>query len=433
MLSTILYFILALGILVFVHELGHFLVAKKAGIRVERFSLGFPPKMIGVQVGETEYCLSWIPLGGYVKVAGMADVGNEETTGEPWEYPSKSVGVRMAVIAAGPFMNFVFAFVALLGLFLAFGQDTIDSTAVTAAPESVAAVAGVEYGDRIVRIDGQAVRYMHEVFERLEDSDARGVQLDIERDGQTVGLEVPAAGGQGYGLQPLHPTLVGSVEPNRPAAAAGLQLGDRIVEVAGQPVLSWDQMSTEIRRYPARSITLAWERDGRRMETEITPEAYPAGTDTVGLIGIGVHYARADVGFGEAIIRAGQGVVRFSLVILDVLGGLFADERYKELGGPLLIAQMAGQTAERGMDQYLSFLAMLSVNLAILNLLPIPVLDGGHLVFLILEAVRRRPLAGRGREVVQQIGLLIMLSIMVLVFYNDLNRMLFPYISSLFE
>ena len=432
MFSTIIYFILALGILVFVHELGHFLVAKKAGIRVERFSLGFPPKMIGVQVGETEYCLSWIPLGGYVKVAGMADVGNEKTTGAPWEYPSKPVGVRMAVIAAGPFMNFVFAFVALVGLFLAFGQDTIDSTAVYPLPDSVAAAAGVEYGDRIVRIDGQAVRYMHEVSERLEDSGAQGVQLDVERDRRVIGLEL-AAGEAGYGLQFLRPTLVGSIEPGRPAAAADLQLGDRIVEVGGQSVLSWDEMSTEIRRYPGQPITLVWERDGQRMEREITPDAYPAGADTVGLIGIGAHYARVEVGFGEAVVRAGQTVLRFSLVILDVLGGLFADERYKELGGPLLIAQMAGQTAERGMDQYISFLAMLSVNLAILNLLPIPVLDGGHLVFLILEAVRRRPLSGRGREVVQQIGLVIMLSIMVLVFYNDLNRMLFPYISALFD
>ena len=130
MISSILYFLLALGILVFVHELGHFLVAKWAGIRVERFSLGYPPKIFGFTYGETEYCISWIPFGGYVKVAGMADVGNEESSGEPWEFPSKPISVRMAVIAAGPVMNFVFAFVAYFAMFAAFGVDTVQSTSV---------------------------------------------------------------------------------------------------------------------------------------------------------------------------------------------------------------------------------------------------------------------------------------------------------------
>ena len=167
-ITDILWFIIALGVLVFVHELGHFLVAKKAGIRVERFSLGFPPKMVGIQVGETEYCLSWIPLGGYVKVAGMADVGSEETTGAPWEYPSKSIPVRMAVIAAGPFMNFSFAFLILVALYLSYGIPTIPSTSIMPQEGSVSARAGMQRGDRIVSLGGSQVGNEYELVRALE-------------------------------------------------------------------------------------------------------------------------------------------------------------------------------------------------------------------------------------------------------------------------
>ena len=156
-LSTIAAFLIALGVLVFVHELGHFLVAKWSGIRVERFSLGYPPKMVGFTYGETEYCISWIPFGGYVKVAGMADVGSEETTGEEWEFPSKSIGIRMAVIAAGPLMNFLFAFAALIFLFNAYGIDTFDSTRITPRADSLASQVGIARSDRVLTVDGQRV------------------------------------------------------------------------------------------------------------------------------------------------------------------------------------------------------------------------------------------------------------------------------------
>ena len=153
-LNTIASFLIALGVLVFVHELGHFAVAKWAGIKVERFSVGYPPKIFGFTYGETEYCISWVPFSGYVKVAGMADVGNEETSGEPWEFPSKTIGVRMAVIAAGPLMNFLFAFAALVFLFSAYGVETFDSTRVTPQDDSIAVEVGIERGDRIVAVDG---------------------------------------------------------------------------------------------------------------------------------------------------------------------------------------------------------------------------------------------------------------------------------------
>ncbi len=434
MIMTILSFLVALGVLVFVHELGHFLVAKWSGIRVERFSLGYPPKMIGFTWGETEYCLSWIPFGGYVKVAGMADVGSEEGVGEPWEFPSKSIWIRMAVIAAGPFMNFLFAFVVLIFLFQVYGVDTFEGTQVNPLENSIAAEVGLLRGDRVLSVGGEKVRDAHSLAEALESAATSGTRIEIERQGTALSLYLPAVGSEGYGLRLMRPTTVGQVVSDMPAATLDLQPGDQIVEVAGEPVASWTQMSIEIRRHADREIALVWERDGRRLQGLITPKGFADGDSVVGRIGISPQESRHFVGFSRAVVLSAVGVYNSSGLILDFLGQLIQGDRSTdELGGPLRIAQIAGQTAEQGLNSFLSFLAMLSVNLAIINLLPIPVLDGGHLTFLILEAIMRRPLSARQREVFQQVGLVIMLSIMVLVTFNDLNQMVFHHIVELFE
>lgn len=426
MISTLLYFIVALGLLVFVHELGHFLVAKRAGIRVERFSLGYPPKMIGITIGETEYCISWIPFGGYVKVAGMADVGTADTSGAPWEFPSKPIWVRMAVIAAGPFMNFAFAFVAFLGLFVAYGIDTYDTTAVLPAEHSPAAQAGVLRGDQVLRVAGERVANEHQLRQALKATHRRGAELEVQRGNQVLQLSLPAADQENYGLDPLLLTAVGQVVPDMPAAQIGLQPGDRIIGVAGQPVADWEQMKEQISRHPGESIQLEWERENQRLQAQITPVAHTEGDKSVGQIGIAPKVSQAAVGAGEALRLSGRVLYNSSWMILDFIRQLFQGDRStEELGGPLRIAQMAGQTGEQGLKSFISFLAMLSVNLAIINLLPIPVLDGGLLTFLALEAIRRRPLTLRQQQVFQQVGLAIMLFIMVLVTFNDLNQMVF--------
>ena len=430
----LLYFIIALGILVFVHELGHFLVAKKSGIRVDRFSLGFPPKMVGVQVGETEYCLSWIPFGGYVKVAGMADVGEDGATGAPWEFPSKPVWVRMAVIIAGPAMNFLFAFFAFTFISFYFGAETYDSTSVKVGEDSVGKRAGLRYGDRIVAVDGHGVANSHELATRLNDAGDVGMQLEVQRGERTVMIDLPRSPEQGYGLAVLPPTLVGSLSAGMPAESIGLVRGDRIVSVAGEEVANWTEMSKVIRRHPGQTITLSWERSGTVMKSEITPKPTRSGDETIGLIGIGPFSSRAPVGVTESLSVGATAVYRSSWMIFDFLRELTQGDRStEELGGPLRIAQLAKQTADQGLLTYLSFLGLLSVNLAVLNLLPIPVLDGGHLTFLTLEAIMRRPLSVRQREVSQQVGLAIMLCVMVLVTFNDLNQMVFHHIADLFQ
>ena len=436
-----LYFLIALGILIFVHELGHFLVAKRAGIRVERFSLGYPPRMIGFQWKETDYCLSWIPFGGYVKVAGMADVGSEESTGADWEFPSKPIWVRMAVIAAGPAMNLLFAFVAFFFMYSSYGVDSVDSTAIDPGEGSPAEIAGLRYGDAIVRVGDQPVSNYHELRRAFANARGAAMTLDAEREGRILAFDLPPAPADDgtkpstlpYGLSLLYPTVVGGVVEGMPAEGIGLMQGDRISRVAGVDVANWDEMREQISRHPEEEIEIAWFRDGAPMTARITPQPRPEGGVTIGQIGIGPHTSTAQVSFREAASLSAASLINSAGLILDFIGNIFQENRYKELGGPILIAKMADDTAQRGLEHFIFFLSLLSVNLAILNLMPIPALDGGHLVFLTLEAVMRRPLSQRKREFCQQIGLVLILGLMILVTFNDLNRLVFPYIAELFQ
>ena len=322
-LTTIASFLIALGVLVFVHELGHFMVAKWAGIRVERFSLGYPPKMIGFTRGETEYCISWVPFGGYVKVAGMADVGTEETTGAPWEFPSRSVGIRMAVIAAGPAMNFLFAFAALIFLFSFYGIDTFGSTRVSPQENSLAAEAGLVRGDRVRTVGGTPVGNAYELARALDEIASRGAMLEAERDGILLSFDLPPAGDEGYGVQLMRPTTVGYVETGMPADSLGLQVGDIIHAVGQAPVVSWAEMSEEIRRYPGEAIPLVWERDGQRMEQLITPASHAEGDAFVGRIGIGPRGIAPHRWVGPSGGVGGAGCVQCLLADPRLLGRAF--------------------------------------------------------------------------------------------------------------
>lgn len=433
-LVTVGYFLIALGVLVFVHELGHFLVAKRAGIRVERFSLGYPPKLIGFQWGETEYCISWVPFGGYVKVAGMADVGEDEATGAPWEFPSKSVATRMAVIAAGPLMNFFFAFALFAVVYGAYGIDTWDSTTIRPEVGSVAEAAGLQHGDVVVDVDGAPVDNGYELIQALETDPSRGITLTVQRGRVQHQIELPAAEDADFGIVILLPTTVGSADPGTPAAGVGLQRGDQITAVDGTPVNTWSEMRELISARPAESIALTWSRDGVELTAPITPAERMNGDERIGVIGIRpLEAGSIDVGWWRATELGAASVWTSSYLILDFIGSIFENSRYKELGGPIRIARMADDTAEMGLKYFLRFLALLSVNLGVLNLLPIPVLDGGHLTFLTLEAILRRPPSLRQREVSQQIGMVIILFIMVAVTFNDLNEFVFHHIVELFQ
>lgn len=348
-MTTVLSTIFVLGVLIFVHELGHFLIAKWAGIRVERFSLGFPPKMIGFTKGDTEYCISWIPLGGYVKMAG--ENPDDETSGSPDEFMSKTVGQRALVILAGPVMNFVTAILIFIGVLWLHGKD-------------------VPAEDRVV---------------------------------------------------------VGPVLADAPAHKAGLKSGDVIIAVDHTKYSDFAEMADYIRSRPSDSIEVLWRRGddiySARMKTGTQVVMTDAGEDTVGMIGIGLGFITERVGLFGAISGGIKQTFFICGEMFKFLGGLVSGQvSIKMVSGPVGIARIAGQVAQEGWFVLLNFMAVLSLNLAILNILPIPILDGGHLVFLGAEKLRGRPLSLRQRAIAQQVGLALLLLLIVTVTYNDILR-----------
>ncbi|MFQ5706907.1 MAG: RIP metalloprotease RseP [bacterium] len=347
MFTTLISFGFVLGVLIFVHELGHFLTAKMVGIRVERFSLGFPPRMVGKKIGDTDYCISWLPLGGYVKMAGMVDESMDaKITGAPWEFQSKSIWQRIIVISAGSFMNILTAIVI-------FG----------------------------------AVAYFK-------------------------------------GVPEPHGALISEVLAGKPAEGVGLQPGDVITAIDGQSIKDSQQLTKIINASPDIALTIEWTREGQRFSATITPELQP--DREIGLIGIGVgtNYQYREAGFFKSIAH---GAV-FSYSITKLIGAqlkmiVSGKESIKDaFGGPIIIAKMAGESARMGFQSLLEFTAFISLNLGLINILPIPVLDGGHLVFLVIEGIRRRPLSIKTKLTVQKIGMAFLLALMVFIIFNDIRR-----------
>lgn len=344
MITTTVSFVVVLGVLIFIHELGHFLAAKWAGIRVERFSLGFPPRMIGKKIGDTDYCISWIPLGGYVKMAGMIDESMDtKIEGKPDEFMSKPVWQRAIVIGAGPVMNLLLA----VGVF-----------------------AGLIYFS---------------------------------------GIPEPIP-------------VINALMENMPAQEAGLQLGDRIVKIDGETIDNWEELTTIINRNAGKQLQIEWERDGELLSTMVVPKL--DSTQNIGLIGIRPDSQMRQASLFEATRLSGMLCWRITAEVGSTVMKLFrGKESIKEgLAGPLQIAQLAGDFARQGLAALLNFMAIISLQLGLLNLLPIPVLDGGHLVFLGMETALRRPVSIKLRLVVQQIGMVLLLALMAFIIFNDIQK-----------
>ncbi len=438
---TILAAVVVLGVLIFVHELGHFLVAKRSGVSVLKFSLGFGPKLVGVKRGETEYLVSALPLGGYVKMVGEDPADESPEAADPRRSFSKQgVGVRFRIILAGPLANLIFPIVVFWGVFTFVGQSYFLPILGTPETGSPAAQAGLVAGVRVEAVDGNPIQRWDQVDTAVQDSGGRPLTLTLAREGQTrdVTLTPRAVTGRDIfgqetqswdvGLHPLLSTQIGQVLPGQPAERAGLKSGDRIVALDGKPIAEWEQLAAAIHDSPGKAVRLTVERDGRHFDVTVTPQAQPGPTgQTIGLVGIGPaeesHYQRLNP---LAALWAGAKKTAdlSDLVITGFVKLIQAKISPKTIGGPVLIAQMAGQVARRGLLDLLSFTALLSINLAILNLLPIPILDGGHLLFVVIEWLRGQPVSLRKREIAQQVGMVLLVGLMMFAFYNDIFRLL---------
>ncbi|APG27241.1 RIP metalloprotease RseP [Syntrophotalea acetylenivorans] len=434
---TIIAGIIMLGILVFIHELGHFAVAKLAGVKVLKFSLGFGPRVVSRQWGETEYMICAVPLGGYVQMLGEGVQENEEDQPLSEEersrsFAEKSVSRRLAIVAAGPFMNLALPFVVLPLAFLV-GINLpvfLDQPACVGyvLPQSPAEEAGLLSGDCIVAVGDQAISSWIDADKALLAQAGQPTVFDVQRDGAYHAISVAAddssaEGLQALGLAPYQDAVVGALSPGMPAQKSGLQVGDRILSIDGENVASWYDLKTIIQQAEEGTQNFLVERSGQQLEIPIAP--IRSDGDGEYLVGIApqVETVFKRFAFKEAFAKGAArscDLIELTLVFIQklVLGKVSS----RNIGGPITVVQVAGQAAQTDLASIFSILAFLSIQLGILNLFPIPILDGGHLLFGFFELIFRRPLPLRVREIAQQVGLLFIVLLMALAFYNDILR-----------
>jgi regulator of sigma E protease len=449
---TILATVVVLGVLIFIHELGHFAAAKAVGVEVQRFSIGLGPKLFGFKKGETEYVLSVIPLGGYVKMGGMDDevmerlegpAGAEPRQPGPRDFDAKPIWARTLVISAGVIMNMVFAFGLYTFVSAHWGVQELRTTRIgevrlASLPPGSEELAQLPHGSRFLRIGGKVTETWGDVQRGLYESPPGPLEIELADPSARIEIRIPEeeAARRALATSVVYwvEAGVGAVSPGSPADKAGLEPGDRIVAVDGTPVQNWFDFVGQIRSRPGARTELTLMRDGgeiiRAATLDSEDERLPDGTTvTVGKIGIQQpvgDVAYIDVPLGEAVRQGFRQTVAVTGIILDFLGKLVTGGiSPRSMGSIVTIGQASGQAAAAGLDQFLSFMALFSVNLAVLNLLPIPVLDGGHLVFLGIEAVR----GGKGLSVEQRlrwsnVGFLIVVGIMLWALSNDFLRLL---------
>ncbi|MEQ9569471.1 MAG: RIP metalloprotease RseP [Longimicrobiales bacterium] len=448
---TIIATIVVLGVLIFVHELGHFAAAKSVGIEVQRFSIGLGPKVWGFQRGETEYVLSVIPLGGYVKMGGMDDevmdrieggpVADEPRRPGPRDFDGKPLWARAWVISAGVIMNMLFAVVTYAFVAGWWGVPHAETTQLGTVrpgllPPGAEAMAELPVGAWIERVGGTEVEHWGDVRRALYEASPGRLTIVTRDPSASVTIDVPAdeqaRARLAAAVDSWSDPVIGAVSPGSPAERGGLEAGDRIVSVDGEPVRTWWDFQAMIHDRLDVQTTLALERDGRQVERLVTPQESTA-TDPatgeerrVGAVGIlpRTEEVFESVGWGRAAVYGWNQTVAVTGMILGFLGDLVTGGiSPRSMGSIVTIGEASGQAASMGMDMFLSFMALFSVNLAILNLLPIPVLDGGHLLFLAIEAVRGRALSVEQRLRWSNVGFLIVMGIMIWALGNDMLRL----------
>ena len=442
--------VVVLGVLIFVHELGHFLAAKWAGIHVHRFALGMGPPIPGLSFrrGGTEYAICWLPLGGYVKMATREEEVNtsvlegatpEEPVPPDAVFEAKPVWKRMIVILAGVTMNALFAWVVSIGLAYAQGEQVtlvtrVGGVATDSLPPGAEALRELRPGDRIVHVNGTPVESWNDIVDRVANAPEDSIVIGLE-DGRALTLRIhPDALGDrvraAAAMEPYHRVVAQTLQPGSAAERAGLAPGDTLLTVNGDSISGRLQLIERIRASAGVPLEFGIARGGQRLTLTITPDSVREDGQVIGRLGVNLASVITEVStrpysLGGAIGAGTRTTLTYSTQIVRTVKGLLSARiSSREVGGPILIGQMAAQSARLGVDVLLGFMAFVSVNLAVLNLLPIPVLDGGQFLFLLAEAVIRRPLSLRLRERLTMVGLVLIVLLMVLAFSNDIRRLL---------
>jgi regulator of sigma E protease len=444
------WFLVVLGILVAFHELGHFLAARWVGVRVLKFSLGFGPKLFGRQMGETEYLLSAIPLGGYVKLFGEDETEAVTPDDRRRSFAHQGLWGKVLIVAAGPGFNFILAYL-IFAAWLATGYTLPVPSFKDIAPvieavalDSPAAKAGLMVGDQIKKINGRDIATRVELLDAAAKGKGAPLNLEILRDGRTETLTItpiPTPGppstseeaGYYLGIEEV-PPIVNEVVPGKPAAAAGFKEGDRVLSIEGTPIHTWTQMTGLVKENPGKPLHVEVLRERHRISLTVTParetSTVNGQTVEVGKIGI-AGPDRSLMKSANPLAAAYNGLEATwkwtELTVIGLYKMIVGDISSKNIGGPLTIAKISGEAAAQGPSNVVFLIALLSINLGVLNLLPIPILDGGHLLFFLIEGILRKPLGERQRELAQQVGLVLLVGVMIFAFWNDLERIFFSH------
>ena len=437
LLSTLGWFVVMIGVLVTAHEFGHYIVARRLGLYILQFSVGFGPALARWRWRETEFRIACIPLGGYVRMLENAQLdGFDEDTREelkgrtfdgldPWR--------RIAIALGGPVANLVLAFVAYW-LTLVIGATVVVPHVGKVVPESPAAEAGLVGGEEILAIDGRKIASVTDVGLAL--GSRLGETGSIEIAGRTRGVQrawsLPIESWHtgdddpnpfrslGFGLD--HPALIGEVQEGSPAAVAGLEPGDRITYINGAPASLWVDFREAVQASPGRALAITVEREGATLPLQLTPERIADGTGRVGVLARVPTRMVRQTPWAAAPAALADTWNNTAMTVGLVGKMLTLAVSHRNISGPITIADVAGDFGRAGWEHYLGLLALLSISLGIINLLPIPVLDGGHVLYCAAEIVRRRPLSERAQELGTQVGIGMVVCLMLLAFYNDITR-----------
>lgn len=446
LIQTILAFLVAILLLVSLHELGHLLVARWCGIKVLRFSVGFGKPFYTKVWRNIEWCLAPIPLGGYVKMVDTRE-GNVAEEDLPYAFDKQHPLKRIAVVVAGPLVNLVLAVFLYWFAFGVGGVTEIRPYVGTVQTPSIASKAGFQAGDKILRVNGTPIKdFTDAQTEIVLNLEAGKVHIDVETaNGSTAQRVIDAKGSPeaemvakrqaSLGISPMkHSEKIGSVAKNSAAEKAGLQVGDRIVTMLNQDV-TWQQWAQIVRENAGRNLPLTYERNGTIHSTTLRPDPVelPDRSQIIGRAGVAPqadaewrekvrhHYTPT---FGEALQMGWDKTVHYTTLTFAFFGKLVMGQAsLSHVSGPLTIADVAGQTVQIGWQPYVEFLALVSISLGAMNLLPIPMLDGGHLVYYTWELIRRKPLSQRTQEWGLRVGAMLMLMLMLLAFFNDITRL----------
>jgi len=447
-LQMVFYTLIVLGVLVTFHEFGHFWVARRCGIKVVRFSIGFgTPLLRWRDRYDTEFVIALLPLGGYVKMVDERE-GNVSEEDLPFAFNRKSVGQRMATVAAGPIANFLLA-VLLYWIVYMLGVQGVAPVIGGVKPHSVAEAAGLEAGQEILAVDGEPTPTWQTLGERLvhrigDDGDIRftasyaNSNLKYDSVASLAGWQVDAKvpdpiGSLGIELyQPKVLPVVESVTPDSPADKAGFVSADRVLSADGIEMMDWYAWVEYVRARPGEAIAVIVEREGQSLELNVTPGRIERGGEVFGQVGVSVvapewpedFFRETRYGPGGAFMKSLSQTGSTTQMILNSIGKMLTGALSVEhLSGPITIAKVASTSADYGLVPFLQFMALLSVSLGVLNLLPVPVLDGGHLLYYFVEAIKGSPVSLGVQQVGQQIGLFLIIGLMVLALYNDLLRL----------